>query len=195
MFILFLWVYLSSQVKGWMSRYFSICFFLFSSFFFFLNIYIKLSLIAAFHYTHKSNKHEPGRYKQWCWCWKSICIALTKYKGQQFSSLLLRKITFPKSSVPFSRLLLSLTRTGRLSQLASVCRLIQMDMASRPSVPHRPSGWTWLPGLQMGRRAPHLWWTLDPLPNTTQSPHSPSKKEKEKKTVEGWQDYLSSIHH
>lgn len=30
------------------------------------------------------------------------------------------------------------------------------------SPPHRPSGWTWLPGLQMGGRAPHLWWTLDP---------------------------------
>ncbi len=88
------------------------------------------------------------RYKQWWWCWKSICIALTKYKGRQFSSLLLRKITFPKSTVPFSHLLLSLTRRGRLSQLASVCRLIQMDMASRPPVPHRPSGWTWLPGYR-----------------------------------------------
>lgn len=109
----------------------------------------------------KSNKHKAVRYKKWCWCWKSICVASSKYKGSQFSSLLLRKITFPKSTVPFSHLFLSPARRGCLSQLASVCRLIQMDMASRPPVPHRPSGWTWLPGLQMGRRAPHLCWTLN----------------------------------
>ena len=48
-----------------------------------------------------------------------------------------------------------------------------MDTASRPPVPpppHRPSGWTWLPGLQMGGRAPHLWWTLDPDTLTPQTP-------------------------
>lgn len=83
-------------------------------------------MTAPCNYMHiycKSNKHEP--VSQWCWCWKSICIALTKYKGYQFSSLLLRKITFPKSTVPFSHL--PVTSQEGLSQSAGLCMQIDPD--------------------------------------------------------------------
>lgn len=157
---LFISVYSSCPVKGLMSLYFTV------NFFFFFFIYkIITDCVLPLHTYCKSNKHDPLRYKQWWWCWKSICITLTKYKGQQFGSLLLRKITFPKINHPLQPSSPVMNQEGLLSQSAGLCMQIDPDghgvQTSSPP-PHRPSGWTWLPGLQMGRRAPHLWRTLDP---------------------------------
>lgn len=49
-----------------------------------------------------------------------------------------------------------------------------MDMASRPPGPHRPSDWTWLPGLQMGGEGPSPSMNPGPRPRSAAPTRRPA---------------------